>query len=94
VQAPYLNFLRKVVRGFRGHPMIFLDIPHVALRPMRRAKSIDSLAAATHAILGVHGFATACLVGHSFGSLCISRICQHFPESVDSIVSLPQPPLT
>jgi len=27
--------------------MIFLDIPHVALRPMRRAKAIDNLAAST-----------------------------------------------
>ena len=39
------------------------------------------------AILAGHGFATSCFVGHSYGTLCISRFCQLYPENVDSIVS-------
>lgn len=71
--------------------MIFMDIPHVALRAFRRAKNIDLLAAATTDILARHNHADASFVGHSFGSLCISRICQLFPEVVDSIVSAQTP---
>ena len=69
--------------------MIFLDIPHVALRPFHRAKSIDSLMSACYEILSLHGLGSASFIGHSFGSLCISRMCQLFPEAVDSIVSPP-----
>lgn len=87
-QMPYLNFLWKIHQACPANPMIFLDIPHVALRPFHRAKSIDSLMSACNDILSCHGLSSASFVGHSFGSLCISRMCQLFPEAVDSIVSL------
>lgn len=67
--------------------MIFLDVPHVALRPFHRAKSIDVIAGATSEILRRHRFCDASFIGHSFGSLCISRTCQLFPDIVDSVVS-------
>ena len=89
MQMPYLNFLWKIHQTCPTNPMIFLDIPHVALRPFHRAKNIDSLMSACNEILSLHGLNSASFIGHSFGSLCISRMCQVFPEAVDSIVSLP-----
>jgi pimeloyl-ACP methyl ester carboxylesterase len=45
-------------------------------------------AGALPAILRRHRFTGACLVGHSFGSFVISKVCQLYPEVVDSVVLL------
>lgn len=87
MQAPYLGFLWPVCKAAAGSPVFLLDVPHVALRPFRRAKNVDAIASAVHAILNRHGLPQACFAGHSFGSFCVSRICQLHPEIVDSIVS-------
>ena len=86
MQLPYLGFLWQLLQASGGHPLIFMDLPHVALRPFRRAQSVDVIAAATTKILRQRGFSQACFVGHSFGTFCVSRVCQLFPETVDSIV--------
>ena len=68
--------------------MIVIDVPHVSMRLGRRAKEVDDIAAAANAILCWHGYANACFAGHSFGTFCVSRICQLYPGAVDSVVRL------
>ena len=87
LQLPYLGFLWQLLQANGAHPLIVMDLPHVALRPFQRAQSVDAIAAATTHILRQRGFSQACFVGHSFGTFCVSRVCQLFPEIVDSIVS-------
>jgi hypothetical protein len=55
-------------------------VPHVALRLCWEAASVDEVAHAVAALLRQHGYARACMAGHSYGTFVISRICQLYPQ--------------
>lgn len=60
-----------------GRPLILLEVPHVSLRlRSRRAQPVDDVAAAAVAVLARHGHDDAAFVAHSYGTFCVSRICQ------------------
>ena len=87
MQLPYLGFLRQLISANAKCPLIILDIPHVSLRMGHRAIAFERIAAAAPAILCRYGYKDACFIGHSFGTFCISVICQLFPATINSIVS-------
>ena len=67
---------RRARRG-RDRPLVLLEVPHVSLRfRSRRAQPVDDVAAAAVAVLARHGHDDAAFVAHSYGTFCVSRICQ------------------
>ena len=61
----------------RDRPLVLLEVPHVSLRfRSRRAQPVDDVAAAAVAVLARHGHDDAAFVAHSYGTFCVSRICQ------------------
>lgn len=84
---PYLGFLQQLMCENPTSPLILLDIPHVSLRMGHRAIAFERIAEAAPAILCRHGYEDACFTGHSFGTFCISAVCQLFPMAVHSVVS-------
>lgn len=66
--------------------MILLEVPHVSLRLQLRAKAVDDVAHAAAQILWRHAFGDACFVAHSYGTFCVSRICQLHRSLVHSMV--------
>jgi len=85
---PYLGFLWQLVGTCPGSAMMVLDIPHVSMRMGHRAVAFEKIAGTVPILLHRHGFESACLVGHSFGSFVISKVCQLYSETVDSVVLL------
>ena len=76
MQLPYLHFLKKIMRGNPGQPVIVTEVRHVSLRLCLQAAPIDATAHLIAAILQRHGFPDACVIGHSFGTFHASRLCQ------------------
>ena len=60
----------------------------MGLRLQWRAKSVDDVAHAAAQIMWRHAFADACFVAHSYGTFCVSRICQLHASLVHSTVRL------
>eukprot|EP00887_Chlorella_sp_A99_P006932 scaffold2.g6932.t1 len=83
---PYLHLIRELMRACPETPVIMVECPHVALRPCRAARPADDVAAAAAAALRARGYAAACFVAHSYGTFCVARVCQRFPEMVHSLV--------
>lgn len=67
--------------------MILLEAPHVGLRLQMRSRSVDDVAHAAAQILWRHTYEGACFVAHSYGTFCVSRICQLHRSLVHSVVS-------
>ena len=76
--VPYLGLIALVARAAgRDRPLVLLEVPHVSLRfRSRRAQPVDDVAAAAVAVLARHGHDDAAFVAHSYGTFCVSRICQ------------------
>jgi len=85
---PYLHFIRSLMKACPQSPFILLEMPHVALRLCKQAESVDDVAKAAVAAVHKLGFKQACFVGHSYGTFCVSRIVQLYPEAVHSITLL------
>jgi pimeloyl-ACP methyl ester carboxylesterase len=85
---PYLHFVRSLMKACPQSPFILLEMPHVALRLCKEAESVDDVAAAAVAAVHKLGYKQACFVGHSYGTFCVSRIVQLFPEAVHSTALL------
>jgi pimeloyl-ACP methyl ester carboxylesterase len=85
---PYLHFIRSLMKACPQSPYILLEMPHVALRLCREAEAVDDVATAAVAAVHKLGFKQACFVGHSYGTFCISRIVQLYPEAVHSTALL------
>ena len=85
---PYLFFVRSMMKACPKSPFILLEMPHVALRLCKEAESVDDVAAASVAVVQQLGVRQACFVGHSYGTFCVSRIVQLFPEAVHSTALL------
>ncbi|KAG7668636.1 hypothetical protein Ndes2526B_g03740 [Nannochloris sp. 'desiccata'] len=85
---PYLHFIRSLMKACPQSPFILLEMPHVALRLCKEAETVDDVATAAVAAVHKLGFKQACFVGHSYGTFCISRIVQIFPEAVHSTALL------
>lgn len=85
---PYLYFVRNMMKACPQSPFILLEMPHVALRLCKEAESVDDVAAAAVAVVHSLGVRHACFVGHSYGTFCVSRIVQLFPEAVHSTALL------
>ena len=71
-----------------GSSVIILEVPHVALRLCKEAESVDDVALAAVNAVKKLGAQQACFIGHSYGSFCVSRIVQLYPEAVHSIALL------
>ncbi|KAK9804722.1 hypothetical protein WJX72_001924 [[Myrmecia] bisecta] len=84
--VPYFMFVRGIMNAYPGHPIMLLEVRHVSLRLCLRATDVDDIAHAAAAILHRHGYQEACFVAHSFGTFCVSRICQLHREIVQSVV--------
>ena len=82
--VPYLGLLLQIVAALgAGVPLILLEVPHVSLRlAPRRASPVDAVADAAVAVLDVLGHDDAVFVAHSYGTFCVSRVCQRFPRRV------------
>ena len=52
----------------------------MALRLCSEAKEVDDVAHAVAGMLEEQGFSQACIVGHSYGTFCASRIRQLYPR--------------
>lgn len=76
--VPYLGLIALIARAVgRDRPLVLLEVPHVSLRfRSRRAQPVDDVAAAAVAVLARHGHEDAAFVAHSYGTFCVSRICQ------------------
>ena len=76
--VPYLGLIALIARAVgRDRPLALLEVPHVSLRfRSRRAQPVDDVAAAAVAVLARHGHDDAAFVAHSYGTFCVSRICQ------------------
>lgn len=86
---PYLHFVDLLSKAAPHAPVIVVEVPHLALRVSGQPRSVDDVAHATAAVLELHGFsAGACLVGHSYGTFAVSRICQLYPQAVHSMALL------
>ena len=89
-QVPYLGLIRQTMWACPDSPMILLEAPHVGLRLQMRSRSVDDVAHAAAQILWRHTYEGACFVAHSYGTFCVSRICQLHRSLVHSVVtSLP-----
>lgn len=78
--VPYLHFLRNIVQRFSEHPLLLIEVPHVALRFCNEAVAVDDIAHAVRAALGAQGYEQAMIVGHSYGTFVASRFVQMFPD--------------
>ena len=87
VQLPYLHLLQALRRACPASTVILLELPAVSLRLGRRAADVDAIASAAVAAAQQHASLPACFVAHSFGTFCVSRICQLQPAAVQSVVS-------
>ena len=76
--VPYLGLLAQVAAALpRRTPLALLEVPHVSLRlAPRRASPVDDVASAAVAMLDREGWADAVFAAHSYGTFCVSRVCQ------------------
>lgn len=89
VQLPYIGFIWQIMRSNSAHPMLLLEVPHVSVRLNSvRATFVDSVAHTAACILWRHGYEDACFLAHSYGTFCVSRMCQIYRPMVHSLVSL------
>jgi hypothetical protein len=86
LQVPYLGLIQQTLWACPGTPMLLLEVPHVSLRLQLRAQAVDDVAHAAAQILWRHAFGDACFVAHSYGTFCVSRICQLHRSLVHSMV--------
>lgn len=86
-QVPYLGLIQQTMWACPDSPMILLEAPHVGLRLQMRSRSVDDVAHAAAQILWRHTYEGACFVAHSYGTFCVSRICQLHRSLVHSVVS-------
>jgi hypothetical protein len=77
---PYLHFVRDLMKSCPGHPFILLEVPQVSLRLSGQACRADDVAAAAVQAVRALGADKALFMGHSYGTFCVSRVCQMFPE--------------
>ena len=86
MQLPYLHLLQALSQACPTSTVILLELPAVSLRLGQRAADVDAIAAAAVAAARQHASLPACFVAHSFGTFCVSRICQLHPAAVQSVV--------
>ena len=86
-QVPYLGLIQQTLWACPDSPMILLEAPHVGLTLQLRSRSVDDVAHAAAQILWRHTYEGACFVAHSYGTFCVSRICQLHRSLVHSVVS-------
>lgn len=77
---PYLHFLNMLMKTCHTNPFIIVEVPHVALRLCWEALDVDTVAMAAVTAVKSMGYQKACFIGHSYGSFCVSRIAQCYPE--------------
>lgn len=87
MQVPYLGLIQQTLWACPDSPMVLLEAPHVGLRLQLRSRSVDDVAHAAAQILWRHSYENACFVAHSYGTFCVSRICQLHRSLVHSVVS-------
>lgn len=85
---PYLHFLRNIVLRFPAHPVLLVEVPHVALRLCPEAVAVDEVARGVRAALAARGYEEAVVVGHSYGTFVASRFVQLYPECVHALALL------
>ena len=85
-QLPYLHLLQALSQACPASTVVLLELPAVSLRLGQRAADVDAIAAAAVAAAVQHASLPACFVAHSFGTFCVSRICQLHPAAVQSVV--------
>ncbi|EIE23278.1 hypothetical protein COCSUDRAFT_47573 [Coccomyxa subellipsoidea C-169] len=83
--VPYLGLIQQTMWACPDSPMILLEAPHVGLRLQMRSRSVDDVAHAAAQILWRHTYEGACFVAHSYGTFCVSRICQLHRSLVHSV---------
>ena len=88
MQLPYLGMLWHIHKASPYTPLLIFDLPSVSMRLCKRAPDVDDIANA--AVAALHHFPArrAMFAAHSFGTFCVSRICQNHPQAVHSVVSL------
>ena len=87
--APYLLFVASLRSRFPRRPLLLLEARHVSvgLVPTRAASTCDVAAAALEA-MRLHGWRSAAIVAHSYGTFVAARVLAAAPLAVQSLVLL------
>jgi pimeloyl-ACP methyl ester carboxylesterase len=83
---PYLAFLWAILRAFRGHPVLAIEVRHVSLRLCGQARAIDDVACAVAAMLRRHGVQQSHFAAHSFGTFVLAHLRHLYPDVVASML--------
>ena len=87
--APSLLFVASLRSRFPRRPLLLLEARHVSvgLVPTRAASTCDVAAAALEA-MRLHGWRSAAIVAHSYGTFVAARVLAAAPLAVQSLVLL------
>mmetsp|Transcript_41153 Transcript_41153/g.106528 ORF Transcript_41153/g.106528 Transcript_41153/m.106528 type:complete len:408 (-) Transcript_41153:866-2089(-) len=83
---PYMPFLRKLWRAFPSRTLILAEYRHVTMRLCWSSPHVDEAVYELAGLLEEQGHGQACIMGHSYGTLVMTRFMQLCPAMVGAAV--------
>eukprot|EP00121_Abeoforma_whisleri_P007805 Awhi_evm2s7137 len=68
--------------------IFLIDLPHISLTFSQNVPSMDEIVTGCKSVLECHDHQYAHFVGHSFGTCILTRMCQVYPETIQSATFL------